>query len=162
MESNKALSKQHSKRILKLTIFHRIFSYILLLVSSNFQRHFDTSSTLQLLTSLPTSSPILNLLAIPLLRWDGLHFLGIASPIPLPIPPSTSSERISIPPSFGYSSEHSLAFQSGLEWILRFDGYVSSYLNGDQKVEWNAIHSVLLASLLAGLLSLLSPLLLYQ
>lgn len=156
-------SSNHIKAILKLTILHRIFVYILLFISSQSQRNFDTSPSLQLLTSFSSSSPILNLLTLPLLRWDGLHFLGVASPIPLPIPPSTSSEHVQIPPSFGYNSEHTLAWQSGLEWILRATGWIGSSLEFNEgEWKWNSVQSILFTSLLAGILSLFSPLLLYQ
>lgn len=83
-----------------------------------------------------------------LIRWDSLHFLGLASPDALP---ATFSDG-----SGGYLSEPSLAFQPGLVWLLRGTGWLG------RGAVWNISSAISVTSALAVLASALAPVLLYQ
>lgn len=159
-------------RIARWTALHRAACIALLVLAAHLQTPFDSSPTLQLQLDAtpPTSSPrILKRLASPFLRWDTLHFLGIASPRPLPasdvLHASTAYALQANRSASGLRLEHSLAFQPAILWMLRLAGYrplqAFMWSAGGDAMTWDPAQAVLLVSILAAAVSSFSPALLY-
>lgn len=159
-----------AEEIVAWTIAHRVLALTTLVAASLLQpAHFDTSA--QLLLSLDATSPSgrgrwLTRVASALTRWDTLHFLGVASPRPLPLPRGLVHDRgwhvadkQGTAAGGGLQHEHSLAWQPGIIWLLRLAGYRS--LDGLLQ-SWSPVQAVLLVSLLATAVSCLLPVLLYR
>jgi phosphatidylinositol glycan class V len=144
--------------ILRWTIIHRGLLIATLFFASALQSSFDSSAWLQLRLD-ATATPISSSLALPLLRWDTLHFIAMASPRPLPLPVSTSHAGHYPRQAKGgtIQAEQSLAFQPGIVWLLRMSGYRDS-----NKMTWNPSQAVLLTSTLAAILSCVLPLMLFR
>lgn len=135
-----------------LSLRHHLLVLTCLLLLPLVVNPFDSSAELQIL--LGSDPSILTRLASHLIRWDSLHFLGLASPTAMPRPPvanPTNSQG-----QGGYLYEHSLAFQPGIVYLLRVLGYAS--LDG----QWSATSSILLTSGLAVTVSTLHSVMLYQ
>ncbi|PWN20921.1 NAD(P)-binding protein [Microstroma glucosiphilum] len=140
------LARSPYQTLFLLSITHRLLVLSSLLLLPYLIPPFDSSAQLQLPTtnSIPTIlRPVSNLV-----RWDSLHFLGLASPDALPATPSSGSG--------GYLSEQSLAFQPGLVWLLRGTGWLGG------EASWNSSLAVYITSAMAVLASTLAPVLLYQ
>lgn len=143
-----SLSSRPYTSLFLLSLLHRFLSLSLLcIIPSLIVQPFDSSA--QLLSPATSSSP-----ASPwrltdwLVRWDSIHFLGAASPEPLP----ASGDEVG---GGGYQWEQTLAFQPGLVWLLRLAGYsVQGRWSLDAAVGWTTVLAVLSSSL--------CPLLLYQ
>jgi phosphatidylinositol glycan class V len=153
------LSKEKAG-IIRWTLLHRCAVLAILLLSSIAQLPFDSSSRIQLQLD-ATSYPLFTSLALPFLKWDTLHFLGMASPRPLPLPyfASSSGQDPSQAGGGGLQFEHSLAFQPGMVWLLRLLG--SQSINRDD-LAWSPAQAILLTSLLATIVGALQPVLLYR
>jgi phosphatidylinositol glycan class V len=152
-----AISKEQ-KGILCWTLLHRCALVTTLYICSGLQTPFDSSAGIQLQLD-ATHSPLLTSLALPLLRWDTLHFLAMASPRPLPLPSSTSSsgQDPSQARGGGLQYENSFAFQPGIVWLLKLLGRRSFDRDG---IDWNPSQAVILTSVVASVLSILQPVLL--
>lgn len=143
--------------IVKWTVLHRIGCIVLLVASSQLLLPFDTSHVLQLRLDAPTQS-LSSFLALPFLRWDTLHFLGIASPRSLPSPHSVLHASYGLQDvAYGLSAEHSLAFQPGIIGLLRLAGY-----HDTAGASWSPSQSLLLVSILSTVISCTLPFLLYR
>ena len=151
------------KDILKWTIFHRLSAMSILLIAAKYVQHFDSSAYLQLiLDSKSRTSNSFNLkhqYAFSTLRWDILHFLGIASPRPLPL---SDQLNLSMQQQFwsplkgfggGLQYENSIAFQPGIIWILRLAGFNMK----EGLKSWNPIQSLWITSSLAMIISIILP-----
>lgn len=138
-----------------LSLLHRLLVLASLLLLPNlFLSPFDSSPELQLLLS-PHASPALAWLSA-LVRWDSVHFLGMASPAALP--GGVAGVGAGGPPEAtlgGYVWEHSLAFQPGLVWLLRLAGQLG-------RTVWSPAQAIGFTSLLAVAASSLCPALLFQ
>ncbi|UZJ51144.1 hypothetical protein CBS101457_000464 [Exobasidium rhododendri] len=145
-------------RILRWTAVHRGLTLALLIVAALLQSPFDSSAWLQLRLD-ASATPLATLFALPLLKWDALHFLAIASPRALPLPPPNL--HVGQTPNEagwgGVQSEQSFAFQPGIVWLLRIMGHQ----RGD-RLSWNPSQSILLTSTLATMMSILQPLMLFS
>lgn len=137
--------------ILTLSLLHRLFVFACLIVLPFLIAPFDSSADLQLL--LGSDGSIVNRIASHLIRWDSLHFLGLASPTAVPSSPGRTSKEDGLG---GYVYEHSLAFQPGIIYVLRVAGYVSSGSG------WDIGMAVLLSSFAAAVVSSAHSVLLYQ
>lgn len=127
------------------SIFHRLLVLLLLLCLPLVLRPFDTSSQLQLLLNDGRTPSMPTRLLSNLIRWDSIHFLGLASPVGLPDSDAQG----------GYQWEHSLAFQPGIIWLLRLAGLS---FGG----RWSPTSSIAIVSLLSWVVSSLTPMLLFQ
>lgn len=131
-------------RLLRLSLYARIASVSLLVLSSHLQHAFDTSHVLLSYSLDPDSQHGLSAgrfqWALALLRWDTIYFVASASP------------------AHGYQWEQTLAFQPGIVALLRALGYVTPSLDGD----WSPTSAILLCALLANVAALFSPVLLYR
>lgn len=148
--------------VLTATVLHRLVAVSILVLSGVAQGSFDASGQqLVLLASRiqPGASRLQDLAGTirpfltPFVRWDTLHFLGAAAPRPIPTPASTM-------PAWwegGYAYEHSLAFQPGLSFLLRWTGYVGTSRSPE---DWNVEQSILLTTTLAIMAGALAPVLL--
>lgn len=162
--------------ILKWTVSHRILAIFTLLLSAKFVQHFDSSASLQLSldkeSRTSTSFVLLRQYAFSSLRWDVLHFLGIASPRPLPL---SDQLDLSMPiqqqfwsPLKGFGGglqyENSIAFQPGIIWILRLAGYPFSMLSKmkEEPRSWDPIRSLWITSTLATVVSIALPVQFYM
>lgn len=148
--------------VLVAAAFHRLLALSVLLVAGAAQSSFDASGEqLVLLPSLahPGGALLQPLVAaagpllVPLVRWDTLHYLGAASPRPLP---TSSSAHLSWWGS-GYAYEHTLAFQPGLPALLRWAGRLGT--SGEPET-WQIEQSLVITTALAVLASALAPVLL--
>ena len=143
--------------ILKWTILHRLLAFFILQLSAQLIPRFDSSASLLLLSASPSRwRPWL----APLIRWDTLHFLGVASPEQLPPSPTQASLHDAASAAAGgtaggYLFEHSLAFQAGLPMIMRVAGGIGTR-------SWSAEQAVIVTTVLAWICSILSPPLLYR
>lgn len=140
------------REILLWTATHRLLVLGVSVVAAASQRSFDTSS--HLLFDLDAYGDVgrwritMRNLAGVLLRWDVVHFLGIASPRRLP----TSSPRSR--PGVGLSAEHHFAFQPGIIMTLR--ACLSQWL-----WSWPAHNALSTSILVTAIVSMTSPVLLY-
>jgi phosphatidylinositol glycan class V len=146
------------QKILYWTAIHRGLTIAVLFFSAIILSPFDSSPWIQLRLD-ATSSPLSTLFALPLLRWDSLHFLAMASPRSLPLPASISyaGQLPSQAGGGGIHLEQSLAFQPGIVWLLRLLGS-----RGNDVMTWNPTQALYMTSLVATMLSILSPVLLYR
>lgn len=153
------LLSKAQRGILRWTLLHRCAVLAILFLSNIAQLPFDSSARIQLQLD-ATSSPLFTSLALPFLKWDTLHFLGMASRRPLPLPSSASSsgQDPSQARGGGLQFEHSLAFQPGIMWLLRLLGSQSI----GQDYRWNPAQAVVLTSMLATVVGALQPVLLYR
>lgn len=137
-------------RLLRTSLLVRIVLVTLLILASH-QQAFDTSH--ELLSYALDPQTIHGLSAgsfkwvLAFVRWDTVYFLAAASP----------SAPNSIHPG-GYNWEQTLAFQPGIIALLRVSGYVTPSLD----VTWSPTSAILVATLLANLAAVFSPLLLYR
>ncbi|PWN37208.1 uncharacterized protein FA14DRAFT_187335 [Meira miltonrushii] len=165
---SKSYFKDDIQTILKWTISHRILAIVTLLLSAKFVQHFDSSASLQLIldkeSRTSTSFGLLRHYAFSSLRWDVLHFLGVASPRPLPL---SDQLDLSAPvqqqfwsPLKGFGGglqyENSIAFQPGIIWLLRLTGY-PSYTTEEGPRSWDPIRSLWITSTLATIISITLP-----
>lgn len=175
-QKGKYRSKDDMKLILKWTIYHRLFVLSILLISSRFLQQFDSSASLQLTLDRDSrnsdSSLLRPLYAFSSLRWDILHFLGVASPRPLPlsdqIDPSKPIHGQIWSPLKGFGGglqyENSIAFQPGIIWLLRLAGYSFSFqsmFDDSEGERWNPIRSLWITSCFATIISIALPLQFY-
>ncbi len=142
--------------VLRWSVLHRAACFALLQISAQLLPHFDSSAYLLFLRkSSPRASSATAWLS-PLIRWDTLHFLGVASPDPLPPSPDGLAPASALG---GYEAEHTLAFQAGVPALLRWAGKVASSVTGQ---EWSIEQAVTLATAAALVCSILSPVLLFM
>ena len=123
------------RRMLRWSCLRQFSILALMAVTSCFVSAFDDSGRLFL--SVNSESPTLARLALPFTQWDTLHFLGIAKD--------------------GYATEQHFAFMPGVPLLLRFFG---KRLHLDET--FDAALAVLGTSLLANVVSVCLPLLLYR
>lgn len=123
--------------LLKLTLLHRLVTFVLLLLLTALQSPFDASSPI-----LSTTQRLMHPSA--LLRWDSTHYFSQGAPHPLDGAPA------------GYAWEHNAAFQPGLPAVIRAAGWLS--FSGAQ---WNAEVAVWVSALFCMLASLACPVVLY-
>lgn len=154
------LLSREEAAIVRWTILHRSALIALVLISACVQSPFDSSAWIQLQLD-ATQSPLSTLFALPLVRWDTLHFLASASPRPLPLPYSIShpEQNPRQAQGGGLQLESSLAFQPGIIWLLRILGCRSIKCSD---VEWNPSQAVLLTSALSTIVGLVQPALLFR
>ncbi len=123
---------------------------VTLLVLASHQQAFDTSHELLSYALDPQTLHGLSAgsfrWALVLVRWDTVYFLAAASASPSSIHAG------------GYNWEQTLAFQPGIIALLRACGYVTPSLDGT----WSPTSAILMATLLANLAAILSPLLLHR
>jgi GPI mannosyltransferase 2 len=173
VKDSKIYLRDDVKSILKWTTFHRLLSISILLLSAKYMQHFDSSASLQLILDKESKNGLLRQYAFSTLRWDILHFLGVASPRPLPLSDQINpfipiQQQIWSPlkgSGGGLRYENSIAFQPGIIWILRLTGYPLSMLQstGQEKAEsWNPIHSLCITSSLATFVSIVLPIQFYM
>ncbi|KDN49607.1 glycosyltransferase family 76 protein [Tilletiaria anomala UBC 951] len=138
-----AAKERLGRSILIFTLAHRLFAFVLLQLCGQLLPSFDASASILLLSVSPSLKPWL----VPLVRWDTLHFLGVASPKAL--------SRFGQALPGGYAYEHSLAFQPGLPVLMR-------QLGSSTHGTWSLQQSIVMSTLLAWVCSCLSPWLLFQ
>jgi phosphatidylinositol glycan class V len=123
------------KRILRWSIARQLAILALMAATTCLIAPFDDSGTLLLAGS--SRSSILAHIALPFTQWDTLHFLGIAKD--------------------GYATEQQFAFMPGVPLLLRFFGRGLASSRG-----FDAAAAVIGTSLLANILSVCLPVMLYR
>lgn len=175
-EGKLAVTKDASFEVVRLTMLHRIISVAMLLFCSGRQTLFDSSPflMLQLDSGLQSktkdnvgpggNTSSLSRIAPALVRWDSLHFLGIASPRPLPLPDPSLVDISQLVRSGGGGlyAEHSLAFQPAIVWLLRLCGYTWHTSERGANRVWDPSQAIVITSLLATVASLALPILFYR
>ncbi|CAO1636071.1 unnamed protein product [Sympodiomycopsis kandeliae] len=140
------------RTIFLLSLTHRLLVLIALLILPNLITPFDASPHLQMMLDAGHGQSTATQFASHLIRWDSLHFLGLANPAAMPRPTSTpGGEGLG-----GYAYEHSLAFQPGIIWLLRLAGYLKLGST------WSLTGAIFLTSAAAVLTSSLCCVLLYH
>lgn len=141
------------RNILFWTACHRVLVVGLLVASSSLQTSFDTSSSLLFTLSgqikYDNWETKADWTAASILRWDTVHFLGVASSKSLP--PSSPHPR----PGSGLTAEHHFAFQPGIFLVMRACDHITS------SIQTSSLGFLLSMSMTIAA-SLASPILLYM
>ena len=129
--------RRAAARVLVASVLWRLVCVATLIITTHTQTAFDTSGALLRWTIPGADREVAwDTWAVPFVRWDTVYFVGMAHPLG------------------GYQYEQMLAFQPGIVGILRL-------LGTSHASPWSPTRAVVRTTLLANILSCVSPVLLY-